>query len=78
MQTVKDIRQNFQNNSVVSVPDSFCATKIFAKAADAQFCTDKDTLIKILWNNQHPLIHTWLLLSSVSICLLFAVFFVIK
>lgn len=29
------------------------------------------------WNKQHPLIHTWLLLSSVSICFLSALFFVI-
>lgn len=30
------------------------------------------------WNKQHPLIHTWLLLSCVSICFLSALFFVIQ
>lgn len=29
------------------------------------------------WNKQHPVIHSWLLLSSVSICFLSAIFFMI-
>lgn len=78
MQLTKDTKSNLLGNSVVSIPNSLCATKIFAKASDAQVRKENDTLISILWNNQHPLIHTWLLLSSVSICLLFTVFFVIQ
>lgn len=30
-----------------------------------------------MWNQQHPLIHTWLILSSISICFLSALLFII-
>ncbi|MBP7212036.1 hypothetical protein KBA27_04300 [bacterium] len=35
---------------------------------------EKSLSVKDLWEDQHPLIHTWFLLSSVSICFISAVF----
>lgn len=69
------------NSTNVSVPKSLYADKIF----DAKVDIDKSfylsnscegSLIQML-NKSHPLISTWLVLSSASICLLFALFFVI-
>lgn len=31
--------------------------------------------IKEIWQYQHPVMHTWFLLSSVSICFMFALLF---
>ncbi len=33
--------------------------------------------IRKLWNEQHPIIHAWFLLSSISICFLSAILFII-
>jgi len=74
-------KSELAKDSTVSFPNSIYATKIFGKLAEPDsgyyVSSSGNTLMK-LWQNQHPLIHTWLLLSSVSICLLFTVFFVIQ
>lgn len=70
-------------DAVISVPFTSDIKNTCAKAAlnaelDLKPCyPDSNTFMQI-WNEQHPIIHTWLLLSSVSICFLFAVFFVIQ
>jgi hypothetical protein len=70
---VKTLKQ-----SAVSLPNSIYATKIFGKEIEAELSYNSNNTLIELWNNQHPLIHTWLLLSSVSICLLFTIFFIIQ
>lgn len=37
---------------------------------------EKDFTLRGIWDNQHPLIHTWFVMSTVSICLMSAFFFV--
>lgn len=69
-------------DAVVTVPfasdvKNTCAKANLGTDIDLAPCFQSNTLIQI-WNEQHPIIHTWLLLSSVSICLLFAVFFIIQ
>lgn len=90
MQTDKFIAENrtlrekrLVRDAVVSVPFANDVKNICAKTAlnqdmDITACfPDSNTLTRI-WNEQHPIINTWLLLSSISICLLFAVFFIIQ
>lgn len=31
--------------------------------------------LKEIWNYQHPIMHTWFVLSTVSICLMFALLY---
>lgn len=79
--STKDSIAEAVKNPNVSLPNSLYATKVFEKISepDSSYYLDGsgNALIKLL-QNQHPLINTWMLLSSFSICLLFAVFFVIK
>ncbi len=35
------------------------------------------TTIKEIWQYQHPIMHTWFLLSAVSLCSMFAVLYFI-
>lgn len=69
-------------NSMMSVPSALCASKIFSKDIDLtkSYCVENSQsgVLTKIWNRQHPLIHTWLVLSSVSICFLFAFFFIIS
>ena len=33
------------------------------------------TTIKEIWEYQHPVMHTWFLLSSISLCVMFALLY---
>lgn len=66
-------------NSAVSIPNSLSAG-VLRRDVEMEACCyadnfQKNVLMEI-WNKQHPLIHTWLLLSSISICFLSALFFI--
>lgn len=63
----------------ISIPKSIYGTNIFGKDLEVEpcYCANNNTLSE-LWNNQHPLIHTWLILTSVSICFLSALLFIIQ
>lgn len=41
-----------------------------------EMTAEKSFTLRELWNEQHPLIHTWFLLSSLSICFMSAIFFI--
>lgn len=68
-------------NSAISVPNSLYASKVFGGDLEIDKCycpsSQGGALIE-MWNQQHPLIHTWLVLSSVSICFLSALLFIIS
>lgn len=90
MQTDKLIAENkifgqkrLVRDAVVSVPFSsdvknVCAKTAFNAEVDIAPCFPAPNALVQIWNEQHPIIHTWLLLSSISICFLFAVFFIIQ
>lgn len=68
-------------DSAMSIPKPLCANKAFGGELEFEpcYCSNSagEVLINIL-SKQHPLIHTWLVLSSASICFLFVLFFVIQ
>jgi hypothetical protein len=65
--------------SGISVPKSIYANKIFGKDLELEPCSRGcENTFTELWNNQHPLIHTWLILSTISICFLSAFLFIIQ
>jgi len=67
-------------DAAVSIPKSFYTGKILGKEIELDTCISNDSLGTALINSlqhQHPLINAWLILSSVSICFLSALFFVI-
>lgn len=67
-------------DSAMSIPKSIYANKIANSELEIESCYCSDSAGNVLlniWGKQHPLIHTWLVLSSVSICFLFVLFFVI-
>lgn len=70
-----------KNNSMASTPNTLYASKILGKdiEIDNTYCADisYSGSFSEMWNQQHPLIHTWLILSSVSICFLSALLFII-
>jgi hypothetical protein len=64
----------------ISVTKSHYTSKILNNEIGIEACCYENNLgTKLVesWNKQHPLIHTWLLLSSMSICFLSALFFII-
>lgn len=67
-------------SQVVSIPNSFSSISKRDIDVEACYCTDNfsKNVIMEIWNKQHPIIHTWLLLSSISICFLSALFFVFQ
>lgn len=71
--TIKDIS--------VSIPKDICSSKNFTLNCETNniFATieTQDGLIFQMLNQQHPLINIWLILSSVSICFLFGLLFII-
>ncbi len=77
--TIEEAKSKVLKNSVVSIPNSL-TNKIFGKDSefDTRHCPNivHANEFKDLWNTQHPLIHTWLLLSSISICFLSALFLI--
>lgn len=70
-------------DAVISVPfvsdiKNTCAKTALNTDIDLAPCFPAPNALMQIWNEQHPIIHTWLLLSSISICFLFAVFFIIQ
>lgn len=70
-----------KNASVASAPNTLYASKILGKdiEIDNTYCAEISYAgsLSEMWNHQHPLICTWLILSSVSICFLSALLFII-
>lgn len=72
---------NNLRNAAMSIPKSICVQEITQNLeSDISFCKDQfnftKSSFKELLNTPHPLIHTWLLLSTISICFLSALFFI--
>jgi len=80
MQTTLEeaVNSKTAKNSLMSIPSSFNAGKILGEniAISSKYEEISENPLKGLWDKQHPIIHTWLLLSSVSICFLSAIFFI--
>lgn len=83
MQTIKrevNVSKTLKE-SAVSIPSTLYASKIFGKdiEIDSNCCAENlfDATFSTIWDKQHPLIHTWLVLSCVSICFLSALLFII-
>lgn len=79
--TIADAAKNkLLKDAGMSIPDSISAKHIFGKEYEHEAIALQGTMDNVLvelWHKQHPLMHTWLLLSSVSICFLSAIFFII-
>lgn len=79
LKTGKSMASNTLNDAAMSIPTSF-TSKILGKDIEIAKgnCPDSfsGSSIAEMWNQPHPLIHTWLLLSSISICFLSALFFI--
>lgn len=74
-------KSEISKNSIMSIPKSLYASKILGKDIEMDSCycaNSSEHALLELWNKQHPLIHTWLVLSSISICFLFALFFIFQ
>lgn len=73
------VNQRSPRSCMISIPNSVKA-KAISRDLDLEPCYCADVfqkgLFKDIWSKQHPLIHTWLLLSSISICFLSALFFI--
>lgn len=66
-------------NSGMSIPSSLSPSKMFAQEPE-NYCFQEsysESTLMEMWNQQHPLIHTWMILSSISICFLSALLFII-
>lgn len=66
-------------DSAMSIPKSIYASKIASSELEIEpcYCSESaGTVLMKIWNKQHPIIHTWLFLSSASICFLFVLFFI--
>lgn len=75
-----------EKHSKSTLRDSVMSIPFTSKIAETSFSSDagyfagniqKNAIIAI-WDKQHPLIHAWLVLSSVSICFLSALFFIFQ
>lgn len=70
-----------KNNSLASTPNSIYASKVLGKDVEINSGYQSEITLEdafaSVWNQQHPVIHTWLILSSVSICFLSALLFII-
>jgi hypothetical protein len=81
MQNLKEekVKCGSIKKSAMTVTDSICISRNPAKDIDMDiYCTNsinQNTIVEI-WTKQHPLINTWMILSSASICILFALFFI--
>ena len=83
MQFVKEetVKSRSLRDAAVSIPTSIYLSKVSGNNIESDnYCCagsfGQNALLE-MWNKQHPLIHTWLILSSISICFLFAFFFII-
>lgn len=68
-------------NAMVTNPTTIYASKILGTDLNIDHgylfeSSFKNTLSE-MWSQQHPLIHTWLVLSSISICFLTAFLFIV-
>lgn len=70
--------------SMVSIPKTLYTSKILGSdiELDNTYCAESSFIhpnqyLAEAWSHQHPLIHTWLFLSSISICFLSALLFII-
>lgn len=70
-----------KNNSMASTPNAIYASKVLGKdiEIDSGYRAEisYENTFAEMWNQQHPLINTWLVLSSISICCLSALLFII-
>lgn len=70
-----------KNNSLASTPNSIYATKVLGKDVEIESGYNPEITLEdafaSVWTQQHPVINTWLILSSVSICFLSALLFII-
>ena len=81
-----DVKENSSKgtlkDSAVSIPKSIYASKIFGKDVELNNCNCLDAVEESSFSNifkhQHPLIHMWLFLSSISICVLSALLFIMR
>lgn len=77
--TMDSAKSKVLRNQMVTIPSSI-SSKVFGKDVDFEsnslLNNNSENILLELLNKQHPLIHTWLLLSSVSICFLSALFFI--
>lgn len=66
-------------DSMMSVPNSTYTSKIFGTENEIDKCyltnASQETTFAEMWFQQHPIINTWLVLSSISICFLSALLF---
>ena len=68
------------NNAMATTPNSLYTSKIFGKDLEIEnnYTTDASSAtFSEMLSQQHPLINTWLVLSSISICFLSALLFII-
>lgn len=74
-------RANF-NSSVISIPSLSNIKNTYVKALNSELeltaCCSNENPIQNILSEQHPIINTWLLLSSISICFLSAVLYIIQ
>jgi hypothetical protein len=77
--TGESVTPKTSNKAMVSAPNSLYSSKVFGKdlEIESNYVDNSSTTFAQMWNQQHPLIHTWLILSSVSICFLSALLFII-
>lgn len=80
--TEKALAPKTPKESAISVPNTLYTSRVLGSdiEIDKTHYTDNFTgsALMEVWNQQHPLIHTWLLISSISICFLSAILFVIS
>lgn len=76
--TEEAVKKRVPRNSAISIPTSIYPDRVFDKGVEIDQYYDRDSksVLTGLLSKQHPLIHTWLVLSSVSICFLSALFFI--
>jgi len=87
MQTKETLRSNKASytgvfsSPVISTPSLLNIKNTYAKALNSEFdlksCYCSENPIQNILSEQHPIINTWLVLSSLSICFLSAIFFII-
>lgn len=77
--TEEVIKSKVLRDSAMSIPKPFFSKNISSGELEMDSCyciNGASDVLANIWNKQHPLIHTWLVLSSISICFLFVLFFV--
>lgn len=75
-----------EKTKTMSLRESAMSIPFTSKIAGSGISTDagyvsgsiQKNAIMAIWGKQHPLIHAWFVLSSVSICFLSALFFIFQ